>query len=261
MAIAKYVKKVARKVRGQAIKRYFKKKSNYSPKMTRIMKDVNYLKSVLNPEKKIWQISQTDVLVGQCNINNNAYSAFDITPKPSQGITDSTRNGNSIKVHSGHFRFQMQAENQSSGHPINFKFVVVKVVGTPIAAANIVPDMYKSNPFITNGTIYDYHSDRREDTFKKYVVLRTKTLKIQPNSHTGQVMHANISFGIRYKSHHVKYSSNAATEPSDGQLYMLVFADVGNINGTASTLTGTSITGGSTGARLCGELTQWFYDN
>lgn len=76
MAIKKYVKKVARRVRGKAIKRYFSK--GYKPKMGRIVSDIKYLKSVLNPEKKVYQYNKTDGLLGQCNINNSAYYMTEI---------------------------------------------------------------------------------------------------------------------------------------------------------------------------------------
>lgn len=256
----KYAKKAGRAVK-RAVKKRYVTKTGKGLRMNQIVKDVNYLKSVLNPEKKIWQQSQTDVLVGQCNINASAHYVFDITPKPSQGITDATRNGNSIKVSSGYFRLQMQAENTSSGHPLKFRVMIVKVIGAPVASASLVTEMFKPNPFVSNGTIYDFHSDRREDTFKRFQVLRTKYVTIGQNAHTGQVMHSNLKFGMKYRSHHVKFSSNATTDVSDGQLYIVVFADAGNINGTVSTLTGTAITGGNTGARLCGEYTQWYYDN
>lgn len=256
----KYAKRAGRAIK-RAVKKRYVTKTGKGLRMKQIVKDVSYLKSVLNPEKKIFQLNQTDVLVGQCNINASAHYVLDVTPKMSQGSTDITRNGNSIKVHSGHFRFQFQAENQASGHPIRIRAMLIKVIGAPIASANLVSEMFKPNPFVSNGTIYDYHSDRREDTFKRFRVLRYKDSYIKENAHNQQFMHANMRFGIKYKSHHVKFSSNASTDISDGQLFMVVFADSGNINGTTSTLTGTAITAGNTGFRLCGEYTQWYYDN
>lgn len=261
MAFKKYVKKVARRVRGKAIKRYFNK--GYKPKIGRIMKDVKYLKSVLNPEKKLYQYNLTDTLFGQCNINNSAYYVSDITPVPAQGTTSVTRNGNSIKLHTARIKMQLQSQSGATGNAIKVRGMVVQVLGSPYTSAStLVSTMFKPNSFVTGGTIYDYNSDRREDSFKQFRIIRSFNANLPANNHTGQVPIKNVSIGIRFKNHHVKFVSDGATNIQDGQIFLIMFADSGNISTTtASSLVGTGVTATSTGVWLQQDTSIWFYDN
>lgn len=261
MAFKKYVKKVARRVRGKAIKRYFNK--GYKPKMSTIQRDVAYLKSVLNPEKKLYQYNLTDGLVGQCNINASAYYVSDITPVPAQGITSTTRNGNSIKLSTARIKMQLQSQSSSTGNGIKVRGMVVHVLGAPYtSAATLVQTMFKPNSFITGGTIYDYNSDRREDSFKQFRIIRSFNANIPANNHTGQTPVKNVSVGIRFKNHHVKFVSDGATNIQDGQLFLIMFADSGNVSTTtASTLVGTPVLATNTGLFIQQDTSIWFYDN
>lgn len=262
MVVKKYVKRVAKKA-GRAVKRrYFAGKGYSKPKIGKMMSDIKYLKSVLNPEKKQVQFTWTDGQVGQCSGNSNGYFAQDITPAPAQGITSTTRNGNSIKVHSSYLKFQFQAQSAANGTPINIRVMLVKVIGEPETHTTVVPSMFKPNAFITGGSIIDYNSDRREDNFKHFVILRSKVFRIRPNMHTGQISVITGGFGMKYKSHHVKFAADGSQTVSDGQLMLIMLADNGNINSSsASTLGGTASTAVNTGAWLQYDINHWYYDN
>lgn len=258
---SKVVNRVARKVKG----RYFKGKGYSNPKMKQIMKDVTYLKSVLNPEKKSFSFSSTDTYVGQCNVNADGYYVRDITPIPSQSDLSTGRNGNSIRVHSTHFKFQLQQMASSSGNAIRFKIMLCKVIGAPIAEAQIPGLMYKQNTFVLNAgvpAIIDYNSDRREDTFKRFIILRQKNVSLAPSQHNSNYSIYTGSMGLKYKSHHVKFTSDGSQSVSDGQLFLLVLADNGNTSQTTnSTLSGTQTIAFATGANLQTDITHWYYDN
>lgn len=262
MAYKKVMKKVA-KAAGRAAKRRYFKGSGYSkPNVQRMVKDVAYLKSVLNPEKKRVNINTTDQIVGQTNANVSAYYALDITPQMAQGATGSTRNGNSIKLHSSHLRFQFQTQ-MASNPRYRLKIQVIKVLGQPISPiGNAVTTMLEPNPFVTGGTIYDFYSDRDPENFKQFRVLRTKYLTIQPNQITNVASIANISFGMKYKSHHIKFNSDGSSVAADGQLFLLITCDNGNVNAaTASTLNGTVLTAANTGLIFQHDITHFYYDN
>lgn len=263
MYFKKTVKKAAKKSSRYLNKRYFKKKSNYTPKWGRIEKDVAYLKSVLNPEKKKHQQSFTDGLVAQCTGNLDSYFCLDVTPNPAQGTTSITRNGNSIKLHSAYLKMQFQNQSSSNVNPMRMRVMLVQVIGQPLAStATFIQRFLKPNQFIPGVSIYDYFSDRNEESFKQYRVLRSKNVYMRANQHSGQQSIVNTSCGIKFKNYHVKFSSDGSTTIQDGQLYLLILADSGNSStSTTSTLTGTAITAPNTGSFVQMDLTTYFYDN
>lgn len=259
------VKRLGRMAKKQFKKRYVTK-TGKGLRISQIMKDVNYLKSVLNPEKKRFQLQTTDAKFGQISGNNNAYWVTDVTPVPSQGVTSVTRTGNSIKVHSSHLRFQFQAMSSSNGSPIKIKVMLVKVIGEPQLISSAPTELLKPNPFIlnagSNAGIIDYNSDRREDTFRRFVVLRQKSVTLRANYHTGQHQLTDVSMGVKFKSHHVKFTTDGNQTVADGQLFILCLADNGNSSdATVSTLTGTPQTAINTGINLQYDISTWYYDN
>lgn len=263
MAFKKYVNKAKGVVKRVYKKRYVRKgKTNY----TKMVKDVMYLKSVLNPEKKKQSGFFTDVMVGQCSTNTQGWFCSDITPSPPQNAASSGRNGNSIKLHASHIKYQFQAQSSTNGSPVRYRLMIVKTKGTPIAAGDTYMNaMFLPNTFITlsgvNAGIIDYNSDRREDTFKQFTILRSKNIYLKPNNHTGQIQHVTGSIGLKYKSHHVKFATDASNARSDGQLMLIILADNGNIGGTTSSLVGTQAIAPNTGANVQMDISTWYYDN
>ena len=51
----------------------------------RIARDVAYLKSMINAEKKHLRTDVENVVMGQVNGNSNGYYVVDVSPAPSQG--------------------------------------------------------------------------------------------------------------------------------------------------------------------------------
>lgn len=268
MVLKKLFRRVRRKNAGRGKRKPFVKKGAVRTvkTMAGLARDVMYLKSVLNPEKKKFQFSVTDQPIGQCDINQQGYYIADVTPAMVQGVTGSTRNGNSIRVSSSYIKYQFQAQSSTIGAPIRFRIMLIKVIGPAQAASSVPPAMFSPNSFIqlggVNAGIIDYNSDRREDTFKQYIIIRSKTVKLQSNQHNGQSTLVTGSMGIKFKSHHIKFTSDANANISDGQLIMLIVADNGNRSTvSASTLTGTNNFQLSTGANLQLDINYWYYDN
>lgn len=255
-----YAKKAKKIFKGMAKRRV----RNSMP--GQIYRDVKYLKSVLNPEKKKQSGFFTDITVGQCSTNTQGWFCSDITPSPPQSVSVAGRTGNSIKLHATHLKYQFQAQSSGNGSPIRFKVMVVKTKGTPVSTGTpYMTSMFSPNTFITlggvNAGIIDYNSDRREDTFKQFQVIRSKTVSLKPNNHTGQIQHVTGAIGIKYKSHHVKFATDSSAARSEGQIVLIIVADNGNIGGTTSTLEGTQAIGPNTGANVQMDISTWYYDN
>ena len=227
MAFKKYAKKVAKKTY-KGVKRAVKNRyvRGNRPDYVNVVKDIIYLKSVLNPEKKRWQYNLTDTTVGQCNANGSAFLCLDVTPSMAQGITSATRNGNSIKLHSADFKFQLQQMSAMTGR-INYKFILVKIKGPPYATPyNVCANMFNINNFVTNGPIIDYNSDRDEETFKQFQIIRQKNVTLPANNNGSQQMTKTFRMGVKYKSHHIKFVTDGSSTVADGQLVLIVLADV-----------------------------------
>lgn len=260
MAYKKAFRKIGKKIVRHAKKRYMRK-GNLN--VGKIMRDVSYLKSVLNPEKKRFQLTNTDQGIGQCTGNVSAFYVTDITPVPAQGTTSVTRNGNSLKLHSSYFKFQFQQQSATTSQ-ISFKIMVIEVKGTPYTSlgGTMVPNMFNANSFITGGSIIDYNSDRNPEAFKNYKVLCTKVVTLPCNQISTQTMIKNVSFGMKYRSHHVKFLNDGSQSIATGQLVLLILANNGNAStGTVSTLGGTQSTAINTGALLQQDITHYYYDN
>lgn len=261
MAYKKTFRKIGKKIVRAAKKRYVRK-GNVN--VGKIMKDVSYLKSVLNPEKKTFQYTNTDQGLGQCAGNVSAFYVSDITPLPSQGTTSVTRNGNSIRLHSSYCKFQFQQQSANVQSPMRLKIQIIQVMGTPYTTLGglAIPAMYNANSFITGGSIIDYNSDRNTNTFGTFKVLREKRVTLPANIISGQHMVKTISFGMKYKSHHVKFTTDGSNAIQQGQILLLILADNGNAStGTVSTLSGTQATAINTGALMQQDVTHYFYDN
>jgi len=213
------------------------------------------------PEKKKYTSSIQDQAVGQCNVNANGYHVFNATPQMAQGNTSITRVGNNINLISSHFKFQFQAmSNWNTGCRV--KIMLIRVIGAPTSASLVPADMFLNNTFITGGSIIDYNSDRNEQTFGNYQVLRTKTFRMKDNNHTNQLPIYTGSFGIKYKKHQIKFSADGSTSIVAGQLIMLIVADNGNASTTlVSSLAGTASTGTLTGCYYQMDLSHWYTDN
>lgn len=264
-----YIKKQVRRVKKAVKGRYFSGSGYSKPKINQMGKDIMYLKSVLNPEKKVFQQFGTNVGLGQVNGNANGYYALDITPIPAQGTTSVTRNGNSIKLHSLFMRFQFQ-QQANTANQVKVRIYIVLIKGTPNTSVGAFPAgiMLDPNPFVTGGgSIYDYHSSTNPDYFGTWKIIRKKDITVKNDSVSGNNMITDFGLPIKYfrgKGHHIRYAQDGSQQIADGQLLMVVLADNGNVSGTTpSTLAGitTGSTAINTGCLFNYNMQHYFYDN
>lgn len=261
----RYVKKYAKKA-WKSIKRITGNRygRGYNEIMTKgvpqMVKDINYLKEIINSEKLRLTISNTGSpdSVGQVTSNSTGMWIKDITPAPGQGDTVNGRTGRSIKLHSSCLKFQFY-QQAATYQPVKMVIEIYKLVGTPLTtAAAIQAQAYQPNPF--NGII-DYHSSRLPEYFRNFRLVRRKyvVLPTDPGSVTQQTTLREVTIPIKYKSHHVKFA-NDGTGVALGQILCIIRADSGNIGGTASTLN-IPVKEVNTGAYFNYFFDHYYYDN
>lgn len=229
-----------------------------SLKYAQIYKDLKFLKSVINAEKKNYIITASSSTVAQLNgSTSSGHFGIDITPVPGQGTTDITRNGDSIKISSLYAKLQFWQQS-ASDQPIKVKVVLLQVLGTPQSVNTVITQFLKTNP-MCNNSIYDFNSAYNPDYFGQYRIIKTQIMKIQ-DQYSSQVGIKDMEIKLRL-NHHVRFAANSTTI-SNGQLIMLVLADSGNSNpSTVSTVTGAPVLTANSGLNFNYNYNWYFYDN
>lgn len=232
-------------VKKQAVKRYAPKgKINFN----KIAKDVKYLKTVLNPEKKYFIQTVTSASVAQQNGGvNTGWNANDITPLPISGPGFGERNGSSIKLHSMSIEFQFtQQTNTINGMRINI--LILQTIGeAQTIASGAVNELFDVNPF---STFTDLNALRNMDHMKNIKIIRSMNVYLKADAlatarstKTGAL---RLNFG--QSGHHIKFGGNTTTV-ANGQLWVLFRGENGD-KGAALT-----------GADLKYQIRSWYFDN
>lgn len=257
---ASYAKKMGKKAL-RAGARFARKRYLTNGGLGRAVKDIQMLKKIVNSEKKFFNYKSTSATaVGQVSGNSNAGLYLDVTPLPTQGVTRSTRNGASLKLASQYYRFQI-VQQSATVSPIKIRMQLYHVVG---AANNInvgvaQGEIYSANPF--NGLV-DFHSARNPDYFRDYKLLRQRTLTLPTDPQSATLMLKEAAFGMKYKSHHVRFSGDSQTV-TQGQLILCIQCDNGNCS-TTTAYTGAAsipVTAINTGFTVQWSVDSYFYDN
>lgn len=223
-----------------------------------MVKDINYLKSVINSEKlRLTYNTPTPQAFGQVNGNVTAIHQFDITPNPSQGDGYNNRTGSSIKLHSTNIAFQF-SQQASAISGAKFKIYIVQIIGSPEPLATTAANFFIANPF---NTVVDINSSRNPDYFKNYKVLRTKTVRLSSDSTTSMTAMKSIRLGLKYKSHHVRWDKNSNTVITAGQIVMFIVADSGNMSGSTVSTLEVPVKATNTGAFVQYAYDHYYYDN
>lgn len=238
---------------GTAIKKRYIRQGG----LRQLTKDVAMVKSMINAEKK-YVYANIATTIGQCQVNaDTGYYAGDITPTPSEGITQTSRNGSSIKLSSMVLRCQLV---QQTNLNTDMKFTVYIIKNTQFNTVNAT----LVNQFLAPdaiSTVTDYHSLRNPDYFRLFKVIAKKTYKLANDSASSQNQIKDFQLNLKFKNHHVRFNADT-NNVSNGQLWMLVVADTGNKDPTtASTLTNVGNTAVSTGARFICSIRSYYFDN
>lgn len=229
-----------------------------------IVADVMKLMSMVNAEKKIYQLPLQTQYVGQVNVNSTGAICLDVTPMMAEGADQFQRNGISIKLHSQLWQFQISTEVFAQvANKVHIEFWYNKGITT--AQATLLTNTY--DPSIFSGVI-DMTSTRNADHFGDYKLLRKHTAVLKEQSIAGALSNTTFTIPIKFnrgKGHHIRYTgatyTNYLADVQNGQIFMIIRADNGNASGvTASTLP-VNPTGASTGVKCVFANKTWYYDN
>lgn len=244
------LKKVGRQLKNTLKKRYVTK-TGKGLRVGTLARDVMFLKSIINSEKRRLFQTWTSLLVGQTNFNgttlNPGYNMLDITPIPSQGNNVSGRAGSSIKLTASYMKFQLAQQTNCQSN-IRYKIIIVRVNGDPqtvsVGASSGVNKMLSAPTWFSAGSsganmslFHDYNSTRNPDYFKTFQVLAVRTGTVTPDSVSGALNTSEVTIKMRYNKGqgiHVRYNADSNTVAT-GQLFALLFTDRGNAGGTTIT--------------------------
>lgn len=202
----------------------------------RIARDVSYLKSIVNVEKKYVQFDST---TDWARTTTGGTSGHVITPllTLSQGTTAGTRNGNRVKMTSLQYSiFVTPQTNTTMAHNYEILFLMHKG-DTPDSALTTGTGGTLVNNFIDqdNGGFYTSRSLREIEHFNDWIVLKRyrRTLRADESSTSGTQGHELK--GYIKLNHHLGFEG-ATTTPIRNQLYMLFLSNTGTT--AAGTTTG-----------------------
>ena len=265
MAYGRYVKKIVRKGKRYAKKRYLRKGAGYGSgvKLGKVLRDIRLIKGALNTEKKYAE-KQDAFTAGQVNGNASAHHALTLLPPISNGTSGvGQKIGNSIKITGISVKFQCIAQNDdfrvSEG---KFRFLIYEDTDNVRGSIFGLQEMYDNNQ-ITG--LLDYNSERNLAAFKNFRVYCNKTFRIPNGSNVGNANFHQPTFFSRHfalkMNHHVKYD-NASTDQISGKLHYAIIFDHGNTSTTvASTNTNIPVTEINSGYKFNLVIRSWYVDN
>lgn len=223
--------KTYKKVRTMAKNRYGRQGGRAN-----LAADVAMLKNLVNVEKKrVDLFTGTALAVGQlAGAGVTGANCTQITPVIAQGITGSTRNGNSVKLNSLYLSMQI-AQQANTVNDLKLRYYVICRTDNAAlyAPAAIIQQFLETNPF---STVQDYYSSRDPEYFNAFRVIKSGTINLKQDQITGgqSIIQKNIPLKL---NHHLKYNSNASTDTVKNALFLLVTCS----GGDTAALTGASM--------------------
>lgn len=230
-------KKFKKVVKRTATKRYTKgARGKRTLNLKKIGQDVMMLKNLVNVEKKrVDLFTATALAVGQlAGAGITGANCTQITPVIAQGITNSTRNGNSVKLTSLYLSMQY-AQQANTINDIKLRYYIICRPDNAAlyAPAAITQQFLEANPF---SSVQDFYSSRDPEYFGAFRVIKRGTVNLKQDQITsGQsIVQINVPLKLNY---HLKYNSNASTDTVKNNLYLLVVCS----GGDTTLLTGASL--------------------
>lgn len=248
-------------------KRFVKKRYGIGKKRTlnasALARDVAKMAMMINAEKKIYSAVITTGPVGQVNGNSTGAIIYDITPYIAKGSAVNQITGNGYKMHSALYSFQF---NQQANLSIKQKVIIDFFINTgqPLDPAGALSSIFASSTF---SGVVDANSSRTSERYPDYRLIRSVKRTLAPDPLSGDSTTATFTVPMKFnrgKGHHVKLTSNATptdwTSCNNGQLLMVIRADVGNASIVASTLS-VPLQTAQTGSFTRFAYKVWYYDN
>ena len=180
-------------------------KRTSKPNTAAIVSDVMKLMSMVNAEKKIYQLPLQTQFVGQVAVNLTGAVCLDVTPMMAEGSDQFTRNGISIKLHSQLWQFQILTEGSAQvANKVHIEFWYN--TGTVLSQSTLLTNLY--DPSIFSGVI-DMTSTRNADHFGEYKLLTKHTANLKEQNIAGAISNITFQIPIKFnkgKGHHIRYT-------------------------------------------------------
>ena len=229
--------------------------------VSKLAKDVMYIKSRLNVEKKFRLGDVQTGSVAQMNYNALGFQTHDLTPLWSQGLTETNRIGNSLKLTGFNMKIQLRGQPECYTDR-RMKMLFIRTTDTTSSLTNIVQDMLNVNPLTG---VVDYHSNwDYSDNKRVHKVIKTVPMFLKNN----QVLNGALQlksirdYTISLKLQDtLRFESNTATSPNDYRFFILILCDTGNIATSDSTNNGCMVQTQSSGVEYQYHTKTWYVDN
>lgn len=242
---------------GSAIKNRYGNKGGF----TQLAKDVSMLKGMLNTEKKRVEANSYGNKLGQCDVNNDGFYSYEITPLPSQGTGYGNREGSSILFKSFHSNIQFVGQSAQ----IQKMRIKMMVVQTQDALTTPLGDWLTYNKFIyavDGATIFDFQSQINPDYRSKIKIIKQKYITLQADTASSQLNMVTTQLKLKFKKgHHIRFNGNTNT-PTNNRFFVILLAESGNRSTTtSSTLSNVCQQAPNTGCVVSWNSTAYYIDN
>lgn len=233
--------RVARPVRRAVKRRYYNKKTG-SVRFNQIARDVQYLKQAINSEKKhIIVYPETVAFAFSNGASLSGHAMYQISPQViSSGTHANQRVGNQLKICSACLEFKLTAQANRQA-PFFYKIMLVQKMDCLNGAAQI-DDILDKNHMYPSVTVYDVHSQRNQQAFKNFRVIKTVKGTISGEAFDNAVSaERQITVPLKFKNGIMQhYGSSTSTNSERNRIYAIFLGGSGNMDG--SSLTGYTAT-------------------
>jgi hypothetical protein len=270
MAWRKKAYKVEQKIfgKGGVKTRYGIGKGKGGFKFAKLAADLEMVKSRLNVEKKDIRSDVITSQVGQVNYNSEGALLVDMTQSINQGISETQRIGNSVKVTGMSIPIQFSGDvNCLSARKVRITMLKVKTADNGVTQSEAFEKVWEVNP-LTN--VRDYNAPRayRNSNTDGISVVRSMTCYLPPaqldNGSLGsdEIERSQKTLTMNLKLNDIwRYNTDADIYPSGLKYYLVFQCDNGNRHPTLVSTQDIPIKSINSGlqVRVCQRT--WFVDN
>lgn len=241
MAYKKYARTASKKIYKKAIHPYVNKKKGYANRQ-KLYKEIYNIKRLINVEKKRYDSTLAATSFAQFSGALTGAICTTVNPLPAQGLTGSTRTGNSIKLVSYCMDLAFNSSINTS-NAVRIKYYLFYKPDNTIDTTNTqaLTSLLEPNPF---SAVIDYHSNRDPEYMSSFKILHTGYVSLQPDQIAGQISYAQRRHASKL-SLHLKYNTDGTTTTARNKIFFACVADSGDV-------------GALTGAQVQLNF-RWFY--
>lgn len=236
-------------------------------KFAKLAADLEMVKNRLNVEKKDIRSDVATFDFGQVNVNSEGAAVLDMTQAINQGIGETQRIGNSLKVTGMSIPIQFSGQTLTlSGRKIRITMLKVKSADDGVSGTEAFEKVWEVNPLTG---VRDYNAPRayRNSKTDGISIVRSMTTYLAPPTVDNGSLGADAAersqrcITMNLKLNDIwRYNTNADILPGGLKYYLVIQTDVGNMSGTVSTA---DVPVQSAYSGLVGRVYQrtWFVDN